>query len=242
MEDFTFFDYGRLLERLRNFGYSFVFPPVRVVPEDSRICFLRHDIDASVMQAFKMAEIEEKRGISATYCVRLRGGFYNLFGSFETDIIRKIRSAGHHIGLHFDLSVYSKNLPADLSIPHVSALCEKERKVLEDWFGVTCRFISFHKPGTLEMSGGIQLSEGRQHSFMPVFINDMSYFADSYGFWRYGNPLDSDAFRSGAPLHLNVHPEWWWEVPRSSVIKVNDLVKERLNQMRSELMWDIVGV
>lgn len=235
---FTLHYYENLLLTLQDAKYEFVTPTVDIKVGDTNVCFLRHDIDVSLDRAIALSKIEVKHGIKTTYCIRLRSGLYNALGKKEDELIRTLIADGHDVGLHFDRSVYPRNM----SIIQVASACDKECLVIENWFGFYCKFVSFHKPTTLEMSGSPEISGGRQHSFMGLFTETMTYFADSYGFWRFGHPIKSKAFDERKPLHINIHPEWWVDDPKSSVFKLHELAEERQKQLRSELMWDIVGV
>jgi len=98
---FTFTAYKHLLEKLNTNQYQFTNYHDYNKPKD-RVVILRHDIDFSLKSAVKFAEIEHDMGISSTYFVLLRTDFYNAASKESQNCIKRIKSLGHEIGLHFD--------------------------------------------------------------------------------------------------------------------------------------------
>jgi hypothetical protein len=48
---------------------------------------------------------------------------------------------------------------------------------------------------------------------MPLYTSKISYKSDSRGEWKYGHPLESQAFKNRKPLHILTHPIWWNKQP-----------------------------
>ena len=71
-----------------------------------RKCILRHDIDYSLDNALKMAQLENQLGIQTTYYVLLDSSWYNLLSNNESNKLRQILELDHKIGLHF----HAKNI------------------------------------------------------------------------------------------------------------------------------------
>ncbi len=63
---------------------------------------LRHDIDYDIKKALELANLEENMGVRSTYFVLVTSDFYNIFSATNADMLNKISSLGHEIGLHFD--------------------------------------------------------------------------------------------------------------------------------------------
>ena len=51
---------------------------------------------------------------------------------------------------------------------------------------------------------------GITHSYQDTFTTkDIFYFSDGRGLFRFGNPLESEAFENRRSIHLLIHPIWW---------------------------------
>lgn len=73
--EFTYTAYRALLDLLRQGGYAFTnYHDYQTHP---RCVILRHDIDNSLSQALRLAEIEAEEGVKSTWFVLLRTDFYN---------------------------------------------------------------------------------------------------------------------------------------------------------------------
>ena len=69
--------------------------------DDSRI-ILRHDVDRKPKNAIRMAKLEHRLGLKATYYFRC------VPASFDADIIREISSMGHEVGYHYEVMAKAK--------------------------------------------------------------------------------------------------------------------------------------
>jgi hypothetical protein len=68
-----------------------------VNPTDQpRVVLLRHDVDSRPAHALKMAEIERRYGLTATYFFR------TVPAVFDPQTIRQIHALGHEIGYHYE--------------------------------------------------------------------------------------------------------------------------------------------
>ena len=100
--DFTLKTYKQLLIALKQQGYNFsrfddyLSNSSRVTGHSSLIIILRHDVDRKPENALKMAEIEKKYGIVASYYFRVIPSVFN------EDVIKKIAKLGHEIGYHYE--------------------------------------------------------------------------------------------------------------------------------------------
>jgi hypothetical protein len=66
------------------------------IPPRDKFVILRHDVDRKPLNALKMAKLEHKMGINATYYFR-----YNP-ETFNKEIIKEIFEMGHEIGYHYE--------------------------------------------------------------------------------------------------------------------------------------------
>jgi hypothetical protein len=98
--NFTYTAYEKMLSLLKENNYEICNYENH---QRSNCCvILRHDVDLSLEKALRFAELEFNKGVQSTYFILLSTSFYNLFHRKSNDIIKKIRSMGHEIGLHFD--------------------------------------------------------------------------------------------------------------------------------------------
>ena len=165
--------------------------------------FLRHDIDFSVELALPMARVESQLGVPACYYVLLSAPA-NPCTSNSIAAMQELRSLGHEIGLHYDLSSY----PSDPD--RALARLEREAAFLSDLSGGEVNSIVMHEP----FRGHQDLFEQTSRWVNPTRAqkNDttMMYVSDSCRAWRDKSILD---YLSGASaknkLLLNTHPESW---------------------------------
>ena len=97
--EFTYRAYCGLLELLREKDY--MFRNYHNYSNTRRCVILRHDIDSSLDQAVRLAELEAKAGVSSTWFILLRTNFYNVASKSGQQALRRIQALGHEIGLHF---------------------------------------------------------------------------------------------------------------------------------------------
>ena len=96
-----------------------------------RCVILRHDIDNSLPQAVRLAELEAEEGARSTYFVLLRTDFYNPASRDGLEALRHILSLGHEIGLHFDEASYAPALKPDQIIQNIIKECGLLSALLE---------------------------------------------------------------------------------------------------------------
>lgn len=203
MSDFSLKGYGELLSALKDAGYIFCqYGEVDCHLKAGRpFIILRHDIDISLRPALEIARLEYEQGVQATYFVLFRSPFYNLLSRSNAEIIHQIHQYGHQIAAHLDLVAYENDC--------ASALTEAE---------ILARFYPYTDPNIVSLHSSYDL----QHIPIATFPEldavygsavrgEVAYISDSTGRWRYGHPLDSEAFRARKPIQLLTHPIWWFQ-------------------------------
>jgi hypothetical protein len=94
---FTYAEYERFLDRLA--GHAVV--PLRELARGAGDLALRHDVDARLDSALRLARLEHDRGLRATYFVLHTAPYWN-----DADLVpqvRRLQQLGHEIGFHNDL-------------------------------------------------------------------------------------------------------------------------------------------
>ena len=113
--DFTLKIYRKLLERLKNSGYSFfTFEQYCLGEVDGKFVILRHDVDLRAAHSLATARVEAELGIKASYYFRV------VRQSNKPEIIKAIAALGHEIGYHYeDMSLVKGN--SSIAVDHFSA-------------------------------------------------------------------------------------------------------------------------
>jgi len=120
MLDFTEKTYISLLNTLLRLGFNFqTFAEFLKKPESKKVVILRHDVDRYPINALKLAELENKFNIKATYYFRIIPPVFN------PEIIKKIKSLGHEIGYHYEDLYLTKG---NISEAYIS-FCKNLKKI-----------------------------------------------------------------------------------------------------------------
>lgn len=120
--DFTLKTYEKLLEALKENGYSFfTFEEYCEGNTRGKFVILRHDVDLRVGHSVATAKVEASLGLKASYYFRV------VPQSNQPDKIKAIASIGHEIGYHYeDLSLLKGN--TSLAIDHFARKLTHFRK------------------------------------------------------------------------------------------------------------------
>jgi hypothetical protein len=176
---FTADHYAAVLARLVE-HYEHVGPACPPWPE--RGALLRHDVDLMLTPAMTvLADVEERAGVRSCWFVRV-DGHYNPHSRESREVLRRLTSAGHRIGLHYDCATASQTT------------VERDRRLLAA-STVVCDAITGHRP-TLAARDPL-----RHHPDNPGSIVGHGYAADSRRTpLQLPDPLPP-------VLQVNTHPE-----------------------------------
>lgn len=220
-------EYKMLLSAMVARGYSAV--SLDAINCNSKVMFLRHDVDLCPARALAIAHQEAELGLTATYYFLVSTQIYSIATKTVRSILSEISSLGHEIGLHFDAAQYS-GAAGDLD-----SHAEQECKILEVCSGRRVKSISFHRPAPefLNRTGTIA---GRRHCYEPSFFSEIAYISDSNGGWRHGHPLDHPAIANGTAIQLLTHPIWWANArPVSTIETMTALHTELRGRLHGDL-------
>ena len=174
---------------------------------------IRHDIDFDCEVAYKMAKVEYGIGIKSSYFFMLSNPIYNVFSEKNKKYIKNIKTFGHNISIHFDFEI------GDL---------KKEIDIFESFFDTKIDIISVHRPD-LKLLNKI----GIEHTYLPKYFEDIKYFSDSRGEFKYGHPTESEEFKKGKSIQLLIHPEWWMSDKSKPIEIIQDII-DRNNKMNEK--------
>lgn len=185
--------YNLLLKNIRDLNYnrlSFSNIFTENLHLDSRYLLLRHDVDNSLENALRMAEIEAQNGICATYYILVSGGFFNLLTSKNRLLLKELVTFGHEIGLHFD---QKENFYQD-------------KIILESLLELPIQTYSQHNP---TINGIYSIDHSNLiNAYNPKIREELgfNYISDSGMKWR-----KEDCFQglNHRRLYLLLHPEIW---------------------------------
>jgi hypothetical protein len=217
--DFTHNEYEELLILAKK---NFKFCNYKSIDNFNRSIVWRHDVDFSMHEAYNLAIIEHRHGISATYFLMMHSEYYNLFEKEISDLVKKILSLGHEIGLHFDSHYYGIFNEADL---------EKyllfEKNLISHYFNKDIDVFSFHNTTDFTMSCIEWEYAGLINTYAKRFQSEFDYCSDSNGFWRFNRLKDVLAVKEGRSLQVLTHPEWWTHKVMSPKEKIDRCILGR---------------
>ena len=104
-KDFTLNHYKEILSSLKTSHEFISFDAV--INSSKNFVLNRHDVDYSVENALKIAQIENKFDAKSTYFIMLHSEFYSFLEKKNLVLIKEINRLGHDIGLHFDSQFYN---------------------------------------------------------------------------------------------------------------------------------------
>ena len=235
--EFTYRAYRELLGLLRENDYFI--RGYHDCEDTARCVILRHDIDNSLPQAVRLAELEAEEGVRSTWFVLLRTDFYNVFSKTGRAALDRILALGHEIGLHFDEASYVPALGADEVVQSIVKECGLLSALLE----TTVSTVSMHRPSRATLDADFQIP-GIVNSYGKTFFHDFKYLSDSRRRWR--EPV-LDIIRSGGyeRLHILTHAFWYHEEEQTISQTVENFVRsanqERYWQM-AENITDISSI
>jgi hypothetical protein len=197
--DFSIPGLQKLIQDYKMAGYSFR-KFTSVAPDEFNEVYLRHDVDVDVDLAVKMASLEARACVSATFFVMVSSDLYNLRSKRTLQSLSEILSLGHNIGLHFDPSITGDGqlLPALLS----------EIGILESAIHKKVDAFSWHKPSAHGIPT-VTVPPNFTDVYSDSWFSNFHYNSDSSGWWSYGDFRKSEDFTNRQSLQLLLHPIWW---------------------------------
>jgi len=208
-DDFTFENYKRLIGLAKSKGFEFILHKDEFVLERKDIIW-RHDVEFEPDYALRMAHIEHKEGVKATYFFQLHSPFYNVMDPHYREVFCQIRNLGHCVGLHFDSAYWGIT---DESQLNDYIILDKE--YLEKNMGVEIETFSFHNTTPFTQSCLKYCYGGLINVYSSFFKEHYNYCGDSLGYWRYDrleNVLNDDNVQH---LQVLTHDANWSEEPLS---------------------------
>ena len=139
---------------------------------------LRHDVDFSLKDAFRIAKIENELGICSTFFILLHSELYNPLGIVSSKLISSMLKMGHKIGLHYD-EIFFLQTKVD-----ISEGIKKEIELLEQHFDTKIEAAVRHNPSIRGEKIPVKLPDGVVDAMSEQFTLQRKYLSDSVQFWR----------------------------------------------------------
>lgn len=155
---FTYSSYADLINLLKKNNYTIA--NYHNCDDFKRVAILRHDIDTDLTKALEFAEFEKSMGVVSTYFVLLSSNFYNVFSKKSQDVIHRIQSLGHAVGLHFDETKYPINNRNDFEL-YVKRELDIFGRVV--WEGD--KSFSMHRPSEFALEGNFNFGDVINETF-----------------------------------------------------------------------------
>jgi hypothetical protein len=198
LKTFKFEAYIKLLKWLKKRYRIITFS--EVTDKSSSFLLLRHDVDASMKAALKMARMERRLGIRSTYLVMFSNKLYNIMEKDNLEALKDLAKLGHEIGLHYDLPTYEKR-GRDLR-----ETLETEIALLERLIGKKVNSIAPHNVSTLTGEDPFKNMAEYINVYSPRF--HQNYVSDSCRAW-YPRPLRELLAFKYEKVQVLVHPFLW---------------------------------
>ena len=219
LKSFTYDGYIALLEYIQKKYEIISFDQINA--NKNPYIILRHDVDASLSDALKMAELETEMNITSTYFFLFSCRYYNLLEKDAFQTITKISDLGHEIGLHYDVSVY------DLYPIKTNETLENEIMLLQGLLNKQVKSISMHNPSIT--------AKDDPFKSLPNYINAYDYnlfdlyVSESCRVWHI-NDLKKLLSYKYDKIQLVIHPLLW----REKIVDRKDALDEFFNVLSFE--------
>ena len=212
--EFSYDGFRAILREVKTHGYQFH----RLDrPAAGKVFYLRHDVDISPRCALRLGQAAADEGAHSSLFFQLNAETYNPFSVETLDIIGKLRSLGHCVGLHVDENLVGQD---EAKIAHTLR-----------WFSECCTgvdpAVSFHRPSPAVLG---RTFRGFASGYAAAVWAEDRYLSDSRRSWDFRDKLSAWLREGRAPIQLLLHPEWWHPHPDARAIW-DDLCRRRLNEL-----------
>ena len=231
--NFTYSDYRKLIVLLWDNGYTFA--NYHNFEKHKRCIIMRHDVDNSLSQAVRLAELEKECGVQSTFFVLLRTDFYNAASASAQKILHRILELGHEIGLHFDEMAYDGGSGEDM-IRRI--LWEKE--MLSALLGTEVTTVSMHRPSKTTLDANWQIP-GMVNSYGEMFFHSFKYLSDSRRRWR--EPVENIICAGEYDrLHILTHPFWYHDEEKTITESVEAFIRSARHERYLQMAENITDI
>lgn len=205
--DFKLSSYKNTLNEALKLGYEFVNFKNAISTKTKLKILIRHDIDFSIDQALKIAEIESSLNIFTTYFIRMHSKFYNALSEDSKKKINYIENLGHQIGLHFEEDFYEKT--------DIYLAMKFEKNLLDSFLNRKISSIAPHEPSRTKRFTYDETKLNKikitHQAYDENLLKNFTYISDSSASFRDGTIEEHVFIRKTPYLYILTHPIWWYE-------------------------------
>ena len=211
---------------------------VSMVDDDStssRALLLRHDVDADMEAALSLALTEHELGIKSTYFFMTQSPVYNVFSRRNLQIVKRIISMSHEIGLHSD--VCDQHPSQDSIFYHV----KNEILSFSRMIGIDIKSVSFHQPSTSSLNYASDYShDGFISAYNDRRIKKLKYISDSNR-RKTVSEITQECLTPAADnqdigVQLLIHPMWWIYNEATTDLVWDRVIEENLFATQEQLL------
>jgi hypothetical protein len=215
---FSIASYLAIIDKFIENNYSII--SFRENDVNTPYLIIRHDIDLDPRYAYEIAQKEYLKGVRASYFFPLRSPFFNVLSKSNVRYVNEIYQMGHDIGSHIDLAMYGGVLDGGIH----------EVDILKRYFPfLNTNIISLHHPGGFDQIKLYSKHPSIANVYGKMLSKQQIYISDSTGKWRYGHPIDTEAFKTGKSIQLLTHPIWWAAKGKTPKEKISNWMVENRN-------------
>lgn len=223
-KDFTFRNYRKILKIAKS-KYKFASYSDDL---DEKTIIWRHDLEFSIPNALKMAEIESNLQIKANYFLQVHSEFYNILDKNSFDSIIRVKKLGHNIGLHFDPHFWRIKNEHELE-----KYLEIDKNTLEKYFGVDIKMFSFHNTNKFILSCDKDKYANMVNVYSKYYKTKVGYCSDSTGYWRYERLEERLREAKDKNLQVLIHDGMWQDKVMSPRQRVFKTIDDRANWLKN---------
>lgn len=172
---------------------------------------MRHDVEYSVERAYDLSCVESEMGFTSTWFFQITNNTYNPFSRVSGNMIRKMREAGHVIGLHYALD-------GETDVEKVRRQIPEHLNVMSEMMGFKVDTFSIHRPPAWALAADFKYS-GILNAYQDDFFTyaedvgedselEVKYMSDANHIWRYGYP-DENSILNHRKVQILTHPFAW---------------------------------
>ncbi|MCT4595282.1 MAG: hypothetical protein N4A57_13615 [Anaeromicrobium sp.] len=238
-ENFSYSEYYNIIDNIKKVGEIRDFKEIN--SSTSNFIIIRHDVEFSVEKAYEMAILEkEKCNITSSYFFQLRNNSYNILSKQNINMIRKLYSMGHSIGLHVHLGALKH-------IDNIEEYIIKDVETLQNYLSLPIDRFSFHRPSkqvlaiNLKIQGLINAYSDEYFHYIDNIENyddlRVKYFSDSMNTWQYGYP-DKTNLQNNKRIQILMHPYSWSKNGYSSDENFEILIREKTDVLRNTIRME----
>ena len=203
--------------------------------EHEKTLLLRHDVDADMEAALNLALIEHELGVKSTYFFMTQSPVYNVFSRRNMQIVDRIYSMSHEIGLHSDVCdrhANQEDIFADINNEIISF-----SKMIE----IKINSVSFHQPTLNGLNHTTDyMLDGYISAYNEARIRKLKYISDSNR-KKSVSQITEECLtfaeeNQGIGVQLLIHPMWWIYDEATTDLVWDRVIEENLIATQEQLL------